>query len=116
VLCRWCFPALGPRLIEMDLNRADIADPAFRERRLARIPLEQIGVPDDGVGPGSSSRRRPTRGSSRAVALHRRRADDLGRLAVPLLAGRAHSGVDVPAARRTVSEAPSPTTEAVRLR
>jgi NAD(P)-dependent dehydrogenase (short-subunit alcohol dehydrogenase family) len=42
--------AICPGLIETDLNRADIADPAFRERRLARIPLKQIGVPDDVVG------------------------------------------------------------------
>ena len=42
--------AICPGLIETDLNRADIADPAFRERRLARIPLRQIGVPDDVVG------------------------------------------------------------------
>jgi hypothetical protein len=39
-----------------------------------------------------------------------------GDLTIPLLAGGAHSGFDVPAARRTVSEAPSPTTETVRLR
>jgi glucose 1-dehydrogenase len=42
--------AICPGLIETDLNRADIADPAFRERRLARIPLRQIGAPDDVVG------------------------------------------------------------------
>ena len=42
--------AICPGLIETDLNRADIADPAFRERRLARIPLREIGVPDDVVG------------------------------------------------------------------
>jgi len=42
--------AICPGLIETDLNRADIADPTFRERRLARIPLKQIGVPDDVVG------------------------------------------------------------------
>ena len=39
-----------PGLIETDLNRKDIAEPAFRERRLARIPLREIGVPDDVVG------------------------------------------------------------------
>jgi NAD(P)-dependent dehydrogenase (short-subunit alcohol dehydrogenase family) len=42
--------AICPGLIETDLNRADIAEPAFRERRLARIPLREIGVPDDLVG------------------------------------------------------------------
>jgi NAD(P)-dependent dehydrogenase (short-subunit alcohol dehydrogenase family) len=42
--------AICPGLIETDLNRADIADPAFRERRLARIPLREIGQPDDVVG------------------------------------------------------------------
>jgi glucose 1-dehydrogenase len=42
--------AICPGLIETDLNRADIAEPAFRERRLARIPLREIGVPDDVVG------------------------------------------------------------------
>jgi NAD(P)-dependent dehydrogenase (short-subunit alcohol dehydrogenase family) len=42
--------AIAPGLIETDLNRADIADPAFRQRRMARIPLEVIGVPEDVVG------------------------------------------------------------------
>ena len=42
--------AICPGLIETDLNRRDIADPAFRERRLARIPLREIGTPDDVVG------------------------------------------------------------------
>ena len=42
--------AVCPGLIETDLNRQDIADPAFRERRLARIPLKEIGTPDDVVG------------------------------------------------------------------
>ena len=42
--------AICPGLIETDLNRKDIAEPAFRERRLARIPLREIGVPDDVVG------------------------------------------------------------------
>jgi len=42
--------AVCPGLIETDLNRRDIADPAFRERRLARIPLREIGTPDDVVG------------------------------------------------------------------
>ncbi len=42
--------AVCPGLIETDLNRKDIEDPAFCERRLARIPLEIIGAPDDVVG------------------------------------------------------------------
>jgi NAD(P)-dependent dehydrogenase (short-subunit alcohol dehydrogenase family) len=42
--------AIAPGLIETDLNRKDIANPEFRERRLARIPLKEIGVPDDVVG------------------------------------------------------------------
>lgn len=42
--------AVCPGLIETDLNRQDIADPTFRERRLARIPLKEIGTPDDVVG------------------------------------------------------------------
>jgi NAD(P)-dependent dehydrogenase (short-subunit alcohol dehydrogenase family) len=42
--------AICPGLIETDLNRGDIADPAFRERRLARIPLKEIGTPDDVTG------------------------------------------------------------------
>ena len=42
--------AIAPGLIETDLNRADIAQDEFRERRLARIPLGRIGVPDDVVG------------------------------------------------------------------
>lgn len=42
--------AICPGLIETDLNRKDIADPEFRARRLARIPLKEIGVPEDVVG------------------------------------------------------------------
>ena len=42
--------AIAPGLIETDLNRADIARKDFRERRLARIPLGKIGVPEDVVG------------------------------------------------------------------
>ena len=42
--------AIAPGLIETDLNRADIAQEEFRERRLARIPLRLIGKPDDLVG------------------------------------------------------------------
>ena len=39
--------AISPGLIETDMNREDIADPAFRERRMARIPLKEIGAPED---------------------------------------------------------------------
>ena len=39
--------AIAPGLIETDLNRADIAREDFRKRRLARIPLREIGIPDD---------------------------------------------------------------------
>jgi NAD(P)-dependent dehydrogenase (short-subunit alcohol dehydrogenase family) len=39
--------AIAPGLIETDLNRRDIANPEFRERRLARIPLREIGTPED---------------------------------------------------------------------
>ena len=42
--------AIAPGLIETDINRSDIADPTFREKRLARIPLKEIGVPEDVVG------------------------------------------------------------------
>ena len=42
--------SVAPGLIETDINRADIAQDAFREGRLARIPLREIGTPDDVVG------------------------------------------------------------------
>ncbi len=42
--------AVAPGLIETDINRADIAQDAFREGRLARIPLGLIGAPDDVAG------------------------------------------------------------------
>ena len=42
--------AVAPGLIETDINRADIAQDEFREGRLARIPLREIGTPDDVVG------------------------------------------------------------------
>ncbi|MBU2666186.1 glucose 1-dehydrogenase [Actinoplanes bogorensis] len=42
--------SIAPGLIETDLNRHDIADPAFREYRLGMIPLQIIGVPEDVVG------------------------------------------------------------------
>ena len=42
--------AVAPGLIETDMNRADIAQEEFREGRLARIPLREIGAPGDVVG------------------------------------------------------------------
>ncbi len=39
--------AIAPGLIETDMNRADIAQEDFRSRRLARIPLREIGTPED---------------------------------------------------------------------
>ena len=42
--------AIAPGLIETDMNRADIARDDFREGRLARIPLGEIGAPEDLVG------------------------------------------------------------------
>lgn len=42
--------AVAPGLIETDINRTDIAQDAFREGRLARIPLRLIGAPEDVVG------------------------------------------------------------------
>ena len=45
--------SIAPGLIETDLNRADIADPEFREYRLGMVPLRLIGQPDDVVGEDS---------------------------------------------------------------
>jgi glucose 1-dehydrogenase len=42
--------SVAPGLVETDLNRADIADTAWREARIARTPLKMIGKPDDVVG------------------------------------------------------------------
>jgi NAD(P)-dependent dehydrogenase (short-subunit alcohol dehydrogenase family) len=42
--------ALAPGLTETDINRDDLADPAFRAGRLSRIPLGLIGTPEDQVG------------------------------------------------------------------
>jgi NAD(P)-dependent dehydrogenase (short-subunit alcohol dehydrogenase family) len=42
--------AVAPGLIETDMNRKDIADPAFLERRMGRIPLKRVGGPEDVVG------------------------------------------------------------------
>lgn len=41
---------INPGLIETDLNREDIADPEFRNFRLSRIPMKEIGTPDDVTG------------------------------------------------------------------
>jgi len=41
---------VNPGLIETDMNRRDLADPAWREMRLDRIPLRRVGAPDDIVG------------------------------------------------------------------
>jgi glucose 1-dehydrogenase len=42
--------AIAPGLIETDLNRNDLRNPEFFERRMARIPLKEIGEPEDVVG------------------------------------------------------------------
>jgi NAD(P)-dependent dehydrogenase (short-subunit alcohol dehydrogenase family) len=42
--------AIGPGLLETDLNRKDIQNPEFYNFRIARIPLKIIGVPEDVVG------------------------------------------------------------------
>jgi glucose 1-dehydrogenase len=42
--------SVAPGLVETDLNRADIADEAWREARIARTPLRMIGKPEDVVG------------------------------------------------------------------
>jgi NAD(P)-dependent dehydrogenase (short-subunit alcohol dehydrogenase family) len=39
-----------PGLVETDLNRRDLARPEFRQSRLARIPLGEIGRPQDVAG------------------------------------------------------------------
>ena len=58
--------AICPGLIETDLNRGDIADPAFRERRLARIPLRRSACRTMSWGRWYFSRRRQSPGSSPA--------------------------------------------------
>jgi 3-oxoacyl-[acyl-carrier protein] reductase len=42
--------ALAPGLTETDINRADLANPEFRDGRLSRIPLHLLGEPEDQVG------------------------------------------------------------------
>jgi glucose 1-dehydrogenase len=42
--------AICPGLIETDLNRGALADEAFRNFRLANIPMKIIGTPEDLVG------------------------------------------------------------------
>ncbi len=42
--------SIAPGLIETDLNRKDIANPEYRERKLAQIPLKLIGQPEDVTG------------------------------------------------------------------
>ncbi|MCC7370034.1 MAG: glucose 1-dehydrogenase [Chloroflexi bacterium] len=39
--------AVAPGLTETDINRKDLADPAFREMRLGRIPLHRMADTDD---------------------------------------------------------------------
>jgi L-rhamnose 1-dehydrogenase len=39
--------AVAPGLTETDINRKDLADPAFREMRLGRIPMHAMAEPDD---------------------------------------------------------------------
>jgi NAD(P)-dependent dehydrogenase (short-subunit alcohol dehydrogenase family) len=39
--------AVAPGLTETDINRNDLADPAFREMRLGRIPMHALADPED---------------------------------------------------------------------
>jgi NAD(P)-dependent dehydrogenase (short-subunit alcohol dehydrogenase family) len=39
--------SVAPGLTETDINRNDLADPAFREMRLGRIPMHSMAEPDD---------------------------------------------------------------------
>jgi NAD(P)-dependent dehydrogenase (short-subunit alcohol dehydrogenase family) len=41
---------IAPGLTETDLNRKDLADPDFRNRRLSRIPMNVILRPEDIAG------------------------------------------------------------------
>jgi L-rhamnose 1-dehydrogenase len=38
---------VNPGMVVTDLNRDDVADPQFREQRLAGIPLGKFGQPED---------------------------------------------------------------------
>ncbi len=42
--------AVAPGLVETNINRKDLANDAYRERRLSRIPLRMIGKPEDVTG------------------------------------------------------------------
>jgi len=42
--------SVAPGLIETDINRDDLSNPTFREKRLSRIPTGVIGVPSDVSG------------------------------------------------------------------
>jgi NAD(P)-dependent dehydrogenase (short-subunit alcohol dehydrogenase family) len=42
--------AIAPGMVETDANRHNLANPAFREDRLGRIPLGRFGLPDDVAG------------------------------------------------------------------
>ena len=39
--------AVAPGLTETDINRNDLADPAFRDMRLSRIPMHSMAEPED---------------------------------------------------------------------
>jgi NAD(P)-dependent dehydrogenase (short-subunit alcohol dehydrogenase family) len=41
---------VAPGTIETDINRHMLADPAFRARKLAGVPLRRAGMPDDVAG------------------------------------------------------------------
>jgi NAD(P)-dependent dehydrogenase (short-subunit alcohol dehydrogenase family) len=42
--------SVAPGLIETDINRNDLSNPTFREKRLSRIPTGVIGIPSDVSG------------------------------------------------------------------
>jgi NAD(P)-dependent dehydrogenase (short-subunit alcohol dehydrogenase family) len=41
---------VAPGTIETDINRQMLADPAFRARKLAGVPLRRAGTPEDVSG------------------------------------------------------------------
>jgi len=54
--CEWAkynilVNAVAPTLVETDLTRGALADPAFAQRMKARIPLGRWALPEDIVGP-----------------------------------------------------------------